>query len=163
MTESTPFAEGACTCGAVRFALQTAPMFVHCCHCHWCQRETGSAFALNAMIETGRVQLLQGKGEVEAAPVPSASGKGQTILRCRQCHVALWSHYPGGGPQIAFVRVGTLEAGHGIRPDVHIHTASKQAWLALDDAPAFAGFYDPKVQWPPESLARYRAAKAGES
>lgn len=150
--------EGGCTCGAVRYRMQRAPIIVHCCHCHWCQRETGSAFALNAMVESDCIELLQ--GETETTTVPSESGKGQQIVRCRQCRVALWSHYPGGGPGIAFVCVGTLDAGHGIRPDVHIYTASKQPWVVLDDAPAFTGFYDPKVQWPDESLARYRAAKA---
>lgn len=154
-----PVPEGGCTCGAVRYRLLAAPMFVHCCHCRWCQRETGSAFALNAMIETDRVQLLQGN-PVEV-PVPSESGSGQRVMRCTQCQVALWSHYPGGGPAIAFVRVGTLDAPHGIAPDVHIYTASKQPWLVLDgQAPVFDGFYDPGQLWPAESRQRYHAAQA---
>ena len=49
--------EGACTCGAVRYRLASGPLFVHACHCRWCQRETGSAFALNALIESGALSL----------------------------------------------------------------------------------------------------------
>lgn len=135
-------------------------MFVHCCHCHWCQRETGSAFALNAMIETDRVQVLQ--GATATIPVPSESGSGQHIVRCKQCQVTLWSHYPGGGPAIAFVRLGTLDAPHGVVPDVHIYTASKQPWLVLPDGtPAYEEFYDPATIWPAQSRERYRVAKAG--
>lgn len=160
MSDTSTFPhQGGCTCGALRYRLRSAPIFVNCCHCHWCQRETGSAFALNALIETDRVQVLQ--GAPEAVAVPSHSGQGQRIMRCPQCRVALWSHYPGGGPEIAFVRVGTLDAPHDVRPDAHVHTASRQPWVALGDVPAFTEFYDAKTQWPAESLQRYRAAKAG--
>ena len=66
--------EGGCDCRAVRFRMMSAPLFVHCCHCRWCQRESGASFALNAMIEADRVTLLAGAPEVVATP--SASGKG---------------------------------------------------------------------------------------
>ena len=99
--------DGRCTCGDVRYRLTSAPLFVHCCHCTWCQRESGASFALNAMIETDRVVLLQGSPEF--VDTPSASGKGQKIARCPRCRVALWSHYAGAGDAVAFVRVGTLE------------------------------------------------------
>ena len=134
-------------------------MVVHACHCRWCQRESGTAFALNAVVERSQVTLLQ--GEVDVVPVPSESGKGQRIVRCPHCRVALWSHYPGGGEAVAFVRVGTLDDPDRAPPDLHIYTASKQPWLALPaDARAFAEFYDPKMEWSAESLQRFRAAKA---
>src|SRR6187551_817352 len=108
-SESTDL-EGGCTCRSVRYRLASAPLFVHCCHCRWCQRESGSAFALNAMIEADRVALLA--GEPEAVDTPSASGKGQKIWRCPRCRVAVWSNYAGAGAAVRFVRVGTLdEAG----------------------------------------------------
>ena len=151
--------EGGCTCRAVRYRLEAAPIIVHACHCRWCQRESGSAFAHNAMVERARVTLLRG-GEVETVPVPSESGRGQKIVRCAQCRVAVWSHYPGGGDEIAFVRVGTLDDPDVAPPDIHIYVASKQPWLPLpQDARAFDAFYDPRVEWPAESLQRYRAAK----
>src|SRR6185437_1091375 len=99
--------EGRCTCAGVRYRLEDPPMIVHCCHCTWCQRETGSAFVLNAVIESSRVTLLS--GAPEPVLTPSASGRGQKIMRCPQCKVALWSHYPQAGDRIAFVRVGTLD------------------------------------------------------
>jgi hypothetical protein len=52
---------GGCACGSIRYQLLDKPMFVHCCHCDDCQRLTGSAFVLNAIIETQAIKLLSGK------------------------------------------------------------------------------------------------------
>jgi len=148
--------EGGCTCGAVRYRMTRPPLFVHCCHCRWCQRETGSAFALNAMIETDRLALLA--GAPETVDTPSLSGRGQRIVRCPACRIALWSHYAGAGGKIAFVRVGTLDEPDRLPPDVHIFTESKQPWVVLPPgAPAFPEYYDRETLWPPESLARRKA------
>lgn len=148
--------EGRCTCGAVRYRMTSRPLFVHCCHCRWCQRETGTAFALNAMIESDRVRLLA--GAPEAVETPTKSGKGQKILRCPRCRIALWSHYAGAGEAVAFVRVGTLEEPDRLAPDIHIFTRSKQPWIALPpDVPAVEAYYDRNDYWPAESLARRRA------
>ncbi|MGH7129936.1 MAG: GFA family protein, partial [Planctomycetaceae bacterium] len=125
MSRDDAFAlEGCCTCGAIRYRMTGQPLFVHCCHCRWCQRETGASFALNAMIEADRVVLLQGAPEIVATP--SQSGKGQKIARCGTCRIALWSHYAGAGDAIAFVRVGTLANPDLLPPDIHIFTSSKQ-------------------------------------
>lgn len=135
-----PILEGRCTCGAVRYRLADRPFAVHCCHCRDCQRETGSAFAINGLIETPHVELLD--GAPETVLTPSASGKGQRIVRCPTCNVALWSHYGGMGEKAAFVRVGTLEDPDACPPQVHIFTRSKQPWFELPmDAPAYEIFY----------------------
>ena len=145
--------EGACTCGAVRYRMTSKPMFVHCCHCRWCQRETGASFALNALIEADRVVLLQ--GEPELINTPSNSGKGQKIARCPTCHIALWSNYAGAGDAVRFIRVGTLNEPDRLPPDIHIFTASKQPWVVLSPrTPAVPEYYDREQHWPPESLAR---------
>jgi hypothetical protein len=160
-TELTTF-EGGCACGAVRYRMHGRPMFVHCCHCRWCQRESGSAFALNAMIETDRIELL---GEVPArVPTPSLSGTGQLYRRCPHCHVALWSHYGGSSEAIAFLRVGTLREPDAFPPDVHIFTSSKQPWVVLPEVvPAFDEFYQRSKLWPADRLDRRRAALASEA
>lgn len=147
--------EGGCACGAVRYRLESAPMFVHCCHCLDCQRQTGSAFVLNALIEAARVALLA--GEPTAVAVPTDSGKPHRIFRCPSCQIALWSEY-GGRSQLRFVRSGTLDAPAALQPDVHIYVRSKQPWLQLPaGVPAFEAYYDPKALWPAASLERRRA------
>ena len=151
--------EGGCVCRAIRYRLEVSPIYVHCCHCTWCQRETGSAFALNAMIETDELHL---SGEtLEAVAIPSAGGKGQTIMRCPHCRIALYSHYAGAGKQVAFVRVGTLDDAGAIAPDIHIYTSTKQPWVVLPrDALVEPGYYDRRKLWPAESLARVAKLKA---
>ena len=146
-------AEGGCTCREVRYRLEDRPLFVHCCHCTWCQRETGTAFALNAMIEADRVTLLQGQPEL--VDTPSSSGKGQKIARCPRCRVAVWSHYAGAGTKVSFVRAGTLDEPARFPPDVHIFTSTKQPWVVLGkDAPVCEEYYEREKLWPAESLAR---------
>lgn len=148
--------DGGCTCRAVRYRMTSAPMFVHCCHCRWCQRESGGAFALNAMIEAERVVPLQGAPEL--VETPSNSGRGQKFFRCPDCKIALWSNYAGSGEKVRFVRVGTLDEPDRLPPDIHIFTASKQPWLTLPpDVPAVPEFYDRTAYWPSESLERRRA------
>ena len=146
--------EGRCTCGEVRYRLTGRPMFVHCCHCLDCQRQTGSAFVLNAIYEQDRIELLS--GEIEPTRVPTDSGRPHDIHRCPTCQVAVWSDY-GRRPALRFVRVGTLDDPTALKPDVHIFTRSKQPWVALPaDTPAFEVYYDMAKQWPAESLERRR-------
>jgi len=156
---STDTCEGGCTCRHVRYRLTSRPMFVHCCHCRWCQRETGSAFVLNAVIEADRVEPLS--GEVDVVDTPSNSGRGQKISRCPKCRVAVWSNYAGAGPAIRFVRVGTLDEPDRLPPDIHIFTESKQPWVVLPSGvPAMPEYYDPRQMWPKASQDRFTAVRA---
>jgi hypothetical protein len=151
--------QGSCTCGRIRYRLTDRPLFTHACHCTWCQRETGGPHAINAMIETDRVALLAGQ-PVEVA-TPSNSGRGQIILRCPDCHVALWSHYAGAGRTLAFVRVGTLDNPAACPPDIHIFTSTKLPWYVIPEGvPAVPEYYDRKHHWSAEALARREALLA---
>ena len=144
---------GRCDCGHIRYRLETRPLIVHCCHCRWCQRETGASFALNAMIEADRVTLQS--AEPEIIDTPSASGKGQKIARCPTCRIAVWSNYAGGGAFVRFVRVGTLDEPDHLPPDIHIFSSTKQPWVVLPPGtPAVSEYYERDQHWPAESLAR---------
>jgi hypothetical protein len=146
--------QGGCACGRVRYRLTSAPLFVNCCHCLSCQRETGSAFAINALIETDRIEV-SGSAPVAVA-VPTDSGNPQRIYRCESCQVAVWSQY--SSPKLRFVRVGTLEEPLALTPGAHIYIRSKVPWVTLPaGVPAFEAYYDSKKLWPAESLERRRA------
>jgi hypothetical protein len=149
---------GGCTCGEVRYELRRTPLIVHCCHCHWCQRETGASFALNALIEADELVLLQ--GQPRAIDTPSNSGRGQIIHRCESCQVALWSNYSAAGAAVRFLRVGTLDDPARCPPDIHIFTAAKQPWLQLpnDGVPVVDEYYRRRDYWPADSIARYHKA-----
>jgi hypothetical protein len=149
--------EGGCSCGAVRYRLASVPLFVHCCHCLNCQRQTGSAFVINVLIEADRVELLA--GDPHRVDVPRDDGSKQRIFRCPTCQVAVFSEY--GRPQVRFVRAGTLDQPSAVSPDVHIFTRSKLDWVTLPDSvPAFEVYYDSKKLWPVERLERLRAVMA---
>ena len=147
--------EGQCACGAVRYRLKTGPMFVHCCHCRDCQRQCGSAFAINALIETDRIEILS--GEVAPTRMPTDSGRPHDIYRFQACGTAMWSDY-GGRPALRFVRVATLDEPEALPPDVHIFARSKLDWMRLPQAAqVFDIYYDMARLWPADSLARRRA------
>jgi hypothetical protein len=148
---------GSCFCGFVRYRLLSEPMFIHCCHCRDCQKQSGGPFAINALIEAERVEVLA--GNTMPVNMPTESGRPHVIHRCPQCRSALWSTY-GGRNETRFVRVTTLEDPARLAgfPAVHIFTRSKSPWVQLPPgARAFEVYYDAKTEWPAESLARRKA------
>jgi hypothetical protein len=149
--------EGGCACGAVRYRLTSDPLFTHCCHCLNCQRQTGSAFVINVLIEADRMELLT--GDPQPVDVSRDDGSAQRIFRCPTCQVAVFSEY--GRPEVRFVRAGTLDQPSGVAPDVHIYTRSKLPWITLPDSvPAFEVYYDARSLWPAASLERLGAVLA---
>ena len=161
MTLQTDTMHGGCACGHVRYRIVSKPLIVHCCHCRWCQRETGSAFALNALYESENVELIQ--GDVAEISVPSPSGKGQKIARCPKCKTAVWSNYFMGGIKdlIRFIRVGTLDDPDRLPPDIHIYATSKQPWVILPQEHLVVDeFYNIEKTWTNESFERRKALLA---
>jgi hypothetical protein len=149
--------EGGCACGAVRYRLLSEPLFVHCCHCLNCQRQTGSAFVINLLIETDRVELLS--GTPQAVDAPRDDGSAQRIFRCPTCQVAVFSEY--SHPEVRFVRGGTLDEPTRVTPDVHIFTRSKVDWVVIPESTAsFEVYYDMQKLWPAASLERIEALMA---
>jgi hypothetical protein len=152
--------EGGCSCGSVRYRLASDPLVVHCCHCLNCQRQTGSAFAINLMIEADRVELL---GDApQPVEVPRDDGSTQRIFRCPTCQVAVFSEY--GRPDVRYVRAGTLDEPSRVTPDVHIFTKSKVSWVGIPETtPAFEIYYDMRAVWQAASLERLDAILASDS
>ncbi|HVZ07826.1 GFA family protein [Rhodopila sp.] len=149
-----PYA-GGCACGEVRYRMQVEPLIVHCCHCKDCQRQTGTAFVLNALVETAQVR--RESGTIRLVGMPTDSGLPHNVARCTGCGTALWSHY-GGREFLSFIRVGTLDDPAALPPGVHIYTRSKLPWIALPpDVPAFEAYYDSRTVWSEASLARRQA------
>jgi len=152
--------EGGCACGSVRYRLTDEPLFVHCCHCLNCQRQTCSAFVINVLIETDRIEVVS--GEPRIVDVPRDDGSAQQIYRCPDCQVAVYSQYTW--PQLRFVRAGTLDDPSSVSPDVHIFTRSKLPWVELPpDVPAFEIYYDRETLWPDASNKRIDALIAQQN
>jgi hypothetical protein len=148
--------EGGCACGEVRYRLTSDPLFTHCCHCLNCQRQTGSAFVINLLIETDRLEVMAGHPAAVAVPRDDAGERKQIIFRCPSCQVAVYSQYTHAS--VRFVRGGTLDDPSAVAPDVHIFTRSKVPWVTLPDSvPAFDVYYDMNELWPAASLERFEA------
>jgi hypothetical protein len=148
---------GGCACGEIRYRLTSGPLITHCCHCLNCQRQTGSAFAVNMLIEADRVELLSGRPQ--RVDAPRDDGSAQRIFRCPTCRVAVYSEY--SRPDVWFVRAGTLDDPSRVTPDVHIFTRSKREWVTLPaSVPAYDVYYDLEAVWRPESLERRAALGA---
>lgn len=146
---------GRCGCGAVTYRMASQPIAVHCCHCRDCQRQSGSAYVINAIIEADRVSL---DGPVFDVTLPTPSGKGQTITRCSKCSVAVFSSYLIREGKLRYIRVGTLDDPDACPPDVQIFTSSKHSWVPLNPGiPAFEEFYKFDEIWPQESIDRWKA------
>ena len=123
--------DGGCACGRLRYRMRSKPMFVHCCHCKDCQRQTGTGFVLNALIEADRVELLS--GDPRPFAMPTDSGRPHRVFRCPDCGTAVWSEY----------------------------TRSKLPWITLPQGmPVFEAYYSSRELWPAESLERRKAALA---
>lgn len=148
--------EGGCACGSVRYRLKREPMFVNCCHCTDCQTQTGSAFVVNALVESSEVETLS--GEPVASMTRTDSGRGQQIWRCPDCHVAVWSNYGSADDVLRFVRVGTLDEPGRFTPGIHVYTRSMLHWVRLPEgALAVDAYYDTAEVWHPESVERLSA------
>jgi len=132
---------------------------VNNCHCRLCQRQTGTGSAVNAFIESDRLEHLT--GELSEHEFVTGSGGTQTVVRCVKCGTPLWSHYPRLGRKAAGIRVGTLDDPSEVRPDAAIFVASKPVWAPLPEGiPSFNGFYNPAELaelLPPNRLERLMA------
>lgn len=143
--------EGGCSCTKLRFRLNAEPLIVHACHCRQCQRVTGSAFVMNALIRKEEVELLT--GDIKRVQFPDTY---HTAYYCPECATYVWSEYRSGRfNECWFVRVGTLDEPDSLPPNVHIFTESKQPWVAIpEDVPSYRKFYRIKDTWTRSSIDR---------
>lgn len=150
--------DGGCFCGRIRYRLKASPMFVHCCHCRDCQRQSGSAFVINALIEAEQVEILAGTPVMTT--YSTDSGHPHDVYRCRDCQSALWSDY-GRRRWMLFIRVANLDDPSIFEPDVHIYVRSKLPWVRLPEGAAiFEEYYNMKDEWPADSIVRRDRARA---
>ena len=144
--------KGGCACGAIRYELTNSPLIVHACHCHDCQRLTGSAFVTNIWIERKFVDA--GRSNPQSFRLKGGTGQPHDVYFCAVCGTYLWGHYHAGGDTL-LVRVGTLDDPSPFKPDVHIFTRSKLPWFEVPKGvPAFEAFYKLDDVWSAESLKR---------
>jgi len=134
---------GSCLCGKVRFELNGAPQFINHCHCSMCRKAHGAAFG--SFLHASGTAFRWTSGEENVERYPSSPGNARAF--CKTCG----SNMPvleGGGAHV-IIPAGALDADPGVRPVVHIFTASKASWFEIADTlPQFEQF-PPKEFWVP--------------
>lgn len=126
--------EGGCNCGAVRFQLSAPPLTAYICHCHLCQKRTGSPFAMNVVFPASALQITAG----EAFELPRAlpSGQRSVSFLCGNCYSRLWT-LRDGSPFVN-VRGGALDDAGDLRPVAQLWTSSAQPWAIQSDMLSYA-------------------------
>lgn len=115
---------GGCPCGAVRYAISAFPLFLYACHCTDCQRQSGSAFALNMPVATEAFRVVAGTPTGWRRLAPS----GATVVSwfCGDCGGRINGERIGR-PELTVVRAGTLDDTSWLSPGAHFYTRSAHA------------------------------------
>ncbi len=121
--------KGSCQCGAVTYTVSAEPLFTYACHCHSCQKRTGSAFSLGLVIATEALRL---EGALTPWSRVSEQGATNTRYSCASCGNIIYG-IGDTNPELAKLQPGTLEDTSAVEPEVHMWTVSMQPWLVLPE------------------------------
>lgn len=122
---------GQCLCGEVGYGIHGRIVAMYQCHCSRCRRASGSSFATNLAVEASGFEILRGADALSAFEQPA----GTIRHFCSRCGSPVYSRSDPMG-DLVYVRAGTLDGDPRVRPEVHLHVASKAAWdVIADDLP----------------------------
>jgi hypothetical protein len=119
---------GGCMCGGVRFELTEAPVSAVYCHCTRCQRRTGTAASISAIVAPGSLTILQGEELLRSWTPPEGFAK----VFCSACGSQLWAQSTVD-PEVKAVRFGVFDGDPGVRPSCHQFVAYAAAWEPIPD------------------------------
>jgi hypothetical protein len=121
--------EGGCACGAVRYRVHGEPTVGLVCHCRFCQRRLGSAFAVIAYFDERAVEITRG----ELASCEHRSDETARWLRmefCPSCGTTI-THTAEVRPGWRGVAGGTFDDPGWFRIERHIWTRSARPWVVI--------------------------------
>ncbi len=119
---------GRCGCGAVRYELTSPLVSAGYCHCHRCQRRTGTAASANGQVEPGSFRLVAGEERLRSWRPEN----GWEKWFCGDCGSALFSRHPDDPLRVG-IRLGTLDSDPGITPGYHQFMESAAPWEPVRD------------------------------
>jgi hypothetical protein len=122
--------EGGCVCGAVRYRLIAPPLGVYNCHCKDCQRSSGATHSMSMPVRAEHLELIS--GELSAFDKTADSGRVVRMLGCARCGTRVWNE-PQANLSLRILKPGTLDDSGWAVPAGSIWTASKAAWVKIDD------------------------------
>ncbi|MDJ0958619.1 MAG: GFA family protein [Arenicellales bacterium] len=119
--------KGTCLCGKVNYVTRGDFLGINYCHCKQCRKANGTAFATSAAVREEDFEVVQGHEHLAA--YESTPGKKRYF--CGRCGSPIYSKREGGST--IYIRLGTLDDDPIVRPEVHIHVASKASWYEIKD------------------------------
>ena len=121
---------GGCLCGAVRYTVSVPITELRMCHCRDCQKSTGTAGSVNAMVKSDTMKITQ--GTPKRYTVTADSGRTLHRFFCGDCGSPLFSRRELT-PENSGLRIGTLDAEHaaGMKIVAHIWTKSARPWAHI--------------------------------
>jgi hypothetical protein len=119
---------GGCLCGAVRFEVNEPLVAALYCHCTRCQRRTGSAASVSALVAPGSLRVTSGEELIRSFDPPDGAKKAF----CSGCGGALWAQSTAD-PEVFFVRLGTFDADPEVRPSYRQFVAYAAPWEPIPD------------------------------
>lgn len=122
---------GSCLCGAIRYTLSVPVTELRACHCTHCQKASGAAGSVNAVVPGAAFKITQGAPKRFAATADS----GRTLYRyfCGDCGSPIYSQR-ATTPEMLVVRAGTLDDSSGMKITMNIWTRSARPWAWIDPA-----------------------------
>lgn len=124
---------GKCLCGAIRYSVKPGfRMKPYACHCHDCQRRTGSAFGIQMSVMESDLTV---EGDMAEGHHVQPSGAEATIFACPLCFSRIYATN-NSRPGIANLRAGTLDISPELVPAAHFWILSKQPWVAIPEGVA---------------------------
>jgi len=125
---------GGCLCGAIRFEIDGVFERFYLCHCEYCRKDTGSAFAANLFASNARLMWICGQENISRFDLPDTR---HCKWFCSICGSAL----PHENGDLLAVPAGCLDTEVPLKADAHIFIASRAGWEdALEEIPMMAKF-----------------------
>jgi len=122
---------GGCLCGAVRYTVSAPITELRACHCTHCQKASGGAGSVNAVLPSSALRVTQGTPKRYDAKADS----GRTLHRffCGGCGSPIYSQRESR-PDTIVLRAGTLDKPAAAKITANIWTKSAQPWAHIDPA-----------------------------
>jgi hypothetical protein len=128
---------GRCLCGQAQITLVGEPNRVTLCHCVNCQKTSGSAFSVIAVVPIGNATVT---GEVGVFIDRAESGNEFERCFCPHCGSPIESRSALLASRgVTILKASLFDDTTWLRPESQIWCVSEQAWLeGINDVPRYA-------------------------
>ena len=133
--------KGSCLCGSIRYEIDGELSDFGYCHCRSCRKASGSAHGANVGVAWNNLKLIDPNSylrEFESSP-------GKLRAFCSNCGSPIYA-YLRSSPDLARIRLGTLDTTLGKTAKAHTFVSDKADWDVIEGSlPRFEEWADTEV------------------